>query len=562
MLAVTPPARGEPRAALLHDGRCSIAPARRGGRGRPRARGRPLAPLGLVVGGGGRPHRSWMPGCRSRGPGTSPRRTGSSTVGGARPPASAGRRRTASRWRACPVAPTGDLFEFAADAPPTEADSVVDAGGPPARRPGRVAARPRPPAGLGARRRWRPRTSSTTPPRRPRCGWSAPCSRSRRRRCCASSCDVTGCRSTGPAPSSCSPTPWARGRPRTPRRLASRRARDERGAAPRARARVDRPAQPGAGARDAARRGGRRAEHPQVGARALPHGAPGGRRAARLAARRADRHDLRLPVARRERRPRRPAAGAVDGLRRRGRADDGRERPAQPAGGAAPGRGRARGPRLRARRPRADRATGAGGGVRRHRVRGRHPGRRPLRAGGAAAGGGAAGGQGGGAGRDVRPAQRSGRRGAQGPRARLPGGDGPARAGGGRGAARRAAAHVRRAASSRPGGSSRRARSAPTRRWMPRVAGSRATRSSRGRRPSCSRRGRRRCGRRHATSGPRWCCACTTSCSCTLRPSTPPRWRRGSTGRSRTPPRRWAGGAPVRFVADTSVIARWSDAKD
>lgn len=26
--------------------------------------------------------------------------------------------------------------------------------------------------------------------------------------------------------------------------------------------------------------------------------------------------------------------------------------------------------------------------------------------------------------------------------------------------------------------------------------------------------------------------------------------------------RRWAGGAPVRFVADTSVIARWSDAKD
>jgi DNA polymerase-1 len=26
--------------------------------------------------------------------------------------------------------------------------------------------------------------------------------------------------------------------------------------------------------------------------------------------------------------------------------------------------------------------------------------------------------------------------------------------------------------------------------------------------------------------------------------------------------RRWSGGAPVRFVADTSVIARWSDAKD
>ncbi len=26
--------------------------------------------------------------------------------------------------------------------------------------------------------------------------------------------------------------------------------------------------------------------------------------------------------------------------------------------------------------------------------------------------------------------------------------------------------------------------------------------------------------------------------------------------------RRWAGGAPVRFVADTSVIHRWSEAKD
>jgi DNA polymerase-1 len=25
--------------------------------------------------------------------------------------------------------------------------------------------------------------------------------------------------------------------------------------------------------------------------------------------------------------------------------------------------------------------------------------------------------------------------------------------------------------------------------------------------------------------------------------------------------RRWSGGAPVRFVADTSVIRRWSEAK-
>ena len=26
--------------------------------------------------------------------------------------------------------------------------------------------------------------------------------------------------------------------------------------------------------------------------------------------------------------------------------------------------------------------------------------------------------------------------------------------------------------------------------------------------------------------------------------------------------RRWSGGAPVRFVADTSVVRRWSEAKD
>ena len=53
---------------------------------------------------------------------------------------------------------------------------------------------------------------------------------------------------------------------------------------------------------------------------------------------RADRHDLRVPVARRARRPGRPAAGRLDGLRRRGRPDDRPERAAQPARAAAPGR--------------------------------------------------------------------------------------------------------------------------------------------------------------------------------------------------------------------------------
>ena len=106
------------------------------------------------------------------------------------------------------------------------------------------------------------------------------------------------------------------------------------------------------------------------------------------------------------------------------------------------------------------------------------------------------------------------------------------------------------------------ARSARTPRWTPLAAGSRATRSSRGPPPSCSRRGPPRCGRPPATSGPRWCSACTTSCSCTPRPSTLSRWRPGSTGRSRTP--HGAGPAAPRCgsSSDTSVIARWSDAKD
>ena len=129
VLAVTPPGRGEP---------CAVAPPRRplphrpGGRGR-RGRPRGSRPTAPRAGCGGRPRRrplpSWMPGCRSRGPGTSPRPTASSTAGGARPPASAGRRHTASRSRTCPLRPTGDLFEFAADAPPTEADTLVDAAG-------------------------------------------------------------------------------------------------------------------------------------------------------------------------------------------------------------------------------------------------------------------------------------------------------------------------------------------------------------------------------------------------------------------------------------------------
>ena len=92
--------------------------------------------------------------------------------------------------------------------------------------------------------------------------------------------------------------------------------------------------------------------------------------------------------------------------------------PLRPAVAAAPGS------RVRPRRPRPDRAAGAGRGLRRPGLRRGHPGRRPLRAGGGRARRRAAGGQGRGAGRDVRPdaPARPARR--SGPRARLPGGDG------------------------------------------------------------------------------------------------------------------------------------------
>jgi DNA polymerase-1 len=63
--------------------------------------------------------------------------------------------------------------------------------------------------------------------------------------------------------------------------------------------------------------------------------------------------------------PRRPAARRVGGQRRRSRAHDRTGRSAQPAGRAAAGGGGRAGPRVRARRPRPDRATRAGCGLRR-----------------------------------------------------------------------------------------------------------------------------------------------------------------------------------------------------
>ena len=128
VLAVTPPGRGEPHAALLHEGRCRIAPlaevveaarALEADRS-PRwvwwsaeAGAAPLVDAGVPVA------RAW-------------------DVAEAHRLLHGGWSATAGQcWAAAhgiplegvPVAPTGDLFEFAADAPPTDPDSAVDPAG-------------------------------------------------------------------------------------------------------------------------------------------------------------------------------------------------------------------------------------------------------------------------------------------------------------------------------------------------------------------------------------------------------------------------------------------------
>ena len=140
--------------------------------------------------------------------------------------------------------------------------------------------------------------------------------------------------------------PGRRGAHRRLRRPAARRREGRRadpprarrpGPGPRPRPRGHRPAQPGAG-EGPARRGGRLgAEHPQVRAGAVPPDASAGGRAAGVAQGGADRDDLRVPLARRARRPGRPSARRLDGLRRCGGPDDRPERPAQPARPAATG---------------------------------------------------------------------------------------------------------------------------------------------------------------------------------------------------------------------------------
>ena len=121
-----------------------------------------------------------------------------------------------------------------------------------------------------------------------------------------------------------------------------------------------------------------------------PRGAPGRssvrRRPARVAQGRTDVDDVRLLVARRQRRARRPAARRVVGIGRRGRSHDRDRRAAQHAGRSPAGDLSGAGVRVRSRRPRPDRPADPRRGVRRRRARRRHPrerhvcaGRRPPR---------------------------------------------------------------------------------------------------------------------------------------------------------------------------------------
>ena len=87
-----------------------------------------------------------------------------------------------------------------------------------------------------------------------------------------------------------------------------------------------------------------------------------------------------------------------------------------------------------------------------------------------------------------------------------------------------------------------------------RAAATPATPWSRARRPSCSRRGRPRCGRAPRRTVPASCSASTTSCSCTRPSSTATRWPACVDDCLAEASARWAPGGAVRFVADTSVI--------
>ena len=185
-----------------------------------------------------------------------------------------------------------------------------------------------------------------------------------------------------------------------------------------------------------------------MAARGVQGLASAGRRAARMAQGGTDRHHVRLRLAGRASGAGRAAARGVDRLGRGRRTDDRVQRAAQHARRDAPGRHRGARARVRAGRPRADRAPGARRGVRRPGARPGHAGRRHVPAGGRAAGSGPADGQGGDDRRDVRADDRARRPGRAADAGRLPGRDGLPRLGGPRRPRGPGPAHLRRAACS------------------------------------------------------------------------------------------------------------------
>ena len=239
--------------------------------------------------------------------------------------------------------------------------------------------------------------------------------------------------------------------------------------------------------------------------------------------------------------PGRPAARRVDGQRRRGRPDDRAGRPAQPARRAAPRRRRRAGARAGPRRPRPGRAAGAGGRLRRPGAGRRHRAtttctrRWPQRLG------------------VERPVAKVAVLAAM--YGQTSGAAGQALRGLERAYPVAMALPARRATSTAAPGQPVRTHGGRLVRMCrlprrpderaagpPRAAagGSPATRSCRGPRPSCSRRGRH--GARGApTAGRRRsCCACTTSCWC----------RR---------PRQPATGSPASCTARCADVgARWA----
>ncbi len=562
MLAVTPPGAGEPGAALLHDGRCRTGPlaqvveaaARLEAAASPRwvwwsaeSAATALVDAGVPVA------RAW-------------------DVAEAHRLLYGGWSATAGQcWAAAhgipvdevPAPPTGDLFEFAANTPPIGADSLVDAAG---HLRGDHEEWLRNPANLAA---WAQAALETA--------------NLQHDAAAAGSVRLVGTvLSESAAALLClelrrdglpidrvarRAAARRRGRPAaaTEAELATRRARDAVVLRLAPGRESTRPAQPGPGARAAARRGG--VDVPDTRSwRLEPYrdGAPGGRGAPRLAQGRADRHDLRLPLARRSTSGRTAGCAgawtACDGAAGRMTAQAGlhnlpaelRRRVA-----AEPGHVFVRAD-LGQIEPRVLAAVSGDRGA-----RGRHRGRRPVRAGGGPAGRGAADGQGGGAGRDVRPDAGAAGQALQGLERAYP-----------------VAMGYLRAASrpGRPGEPCARTvvgwcgcgRFRPARpRRAPTAALRCRARSVRPQRRDPGRRGRAvqglggdRAGRRTRDLG-RAVVLCLHDELLVHAPAEPPpRWPARVDWALDEAARRWAGGAPVRFVADASVIARGPTPRD